>query len=120
MYCNWEWGGGWLSTLGSNFGLGHGMVDFAGSAVVHMTGGVTGLAGTLVLGPRIGKFRRDGTTAPIPGHDMPMSVIGTFVLAFGWFGFNAGSSLAATDTRIALVVVNTMLSSAAGALAALF
>jgi Amt family ammonium transporter len=92
-------------------------VDFAGSSVVHMTGGVTALAGTLVLGPRIGKFRRDGIGA-LPGHDLPMTVTGTLILAFGWFGFNAASTLSATDGQLAAVAVNTMLSSAAGALAA--
>ena len=77
LYGNWVWGGGWLAALGVNAGLGHGHVDFAGSSVVHMTGGMTALAGALVLGPRIGKFRRDGTIAAIPGHNLPMAVIGT-------------------------------------------
>ena len=118
VYGNWVWGGGWLAALGQNLGLGHGHVDFAGSTVVHMTGGVTALAGTMVLGPRLGKYRADGTIGAMPGHNLPMSVLGTFILAFGWFGFNAGSSLA-TSPRIALVAVNTLLSSAAGAVAAL-
>jgi Amt family ammonium transporter len=120
LYGNWVWGGGWLSQLGVNFGLGHGMVDFAGSSVVHMTGGITGLAGAIVLGPRIGKFRRDGMINAMPGHNLPLAITGTLVLAFGWFGFNAGSTLAASDTRIGLIAANTMLASAAGALAALF
>jgi Amt family ammonium transporter len=115
IYGNWVWGGGWLATLG----IGHGHVDFAGSTVVHLTGGVTALAGTLALGPRIGKFRSDGTIAALPGHNLPMAVIGTLVLGFGWFGFNAGSTLAASEPRIAAVAVNTMLASASGALAAL-
>ena len=119
LYGNWVWGGGWLGTLGINAGLGHGHVDFAGSSVVHMTGGVTALAGALVLGPRVGKYRRDGKIFATPGHNLPMAVTGTLMLAFGWFGFNAGSTLSATDSRIALVAVNTMLASAAGALAAL-
>src|SRR5579871_3102059 len=119
LYGNWVWGGGWLAQLGVNFGLGHGEVDFAGSSVVHMTGGVTALAGTLVLGPRIGKFRRDRTIGAMPGHNLPMAITGTLILAFGWFGFNCGSTFAASDSRIALIAVNTMLSSAAGALAAL-
>ena len=119
LYGNWVWGGGFLSALGSAFGLGHGMVDFAGSAVVHLTGGVTALAGSLVLGPRIGKFRRDGTVVATPGHNLPFAVVGTLMLAFGWFGFNAGSTLSATDPRIAIIAVNTMLASAAGACAAL-
>ncbi len=119
LYGNWVWGGGWLSALGVNLGLGHGHVDFAGSSVVHMTGGLTALAGAMVLGPRLGKYRADGTVSPMPGHDLPMSVLGTLILAFGWFGFNAGSTLSASDPRIALVAANTMLASSAGALAAL-
>jgi Amt family ammonium transporter len=119
VYGNWVWGGGWLSALGVQAGLGHGHVDFAGSTVVHMTGGLTALAGALVLGPRAGKFRRDGTILATPGHNLPFTVIGTLILAFGWFGFNAGSTLSAADPRIATIAVNTMLSSAAGALVAL-
>jgi Amt family ammonium transporter len=120
LYGNWVWGGGWLAALGTNLGLGHGHVDFAGSSVVHMTGGVTALAGALVLGPRIGKFRHDGIIAVMPGHNLPMAVLGTLILAFGWFGFNAGSTLAAADPRIAVIAVNTLLASAAGAASALF
>jgi Amt family ammonium transporter len=119
LYGNWVWGGGWLSTLGVHAGLGHGHVDFAGSTVVHMTGGITALAGTLVLGPRVGKYRRDGNILATPGHNLPFTVVGTLILAFGWFGFNAGSTLSAADPRIATIAVNTMLSSSAGALAAL-
>ncbi len=119
LYGNWVWGGGWLSSLGANWGLGHGHVDFAGSSVVHMTGGLTGLAGTLVLGPRRGKYRRDGTIAAMPGHNLPMAVLGTLILAFGWFGFNASATLSAQNPRIALIAVNTMLSSSAGAVTAL-
>lgn len=115
LYANWVWGGGWLATLGSNFGLGHGHVDFAGSSVVHLTGGVCALAGAMVIGPRIGKFNKDGSPNPIPGHHIPMAVVGCFILAFGWFGFNAGSTLAGTDLRIAVVATNTMLAGAAGA-----
>jgi len=119
VFGNWVWGGGWLATLGSNFGLGHGHVDFAGSSVVHMTGGVLALVGAWMIGPRIGKFKKDGTAVPIPGHSIPMAMVGTFILAFGWFGFNPGSTLAATDLRISVVAVNTMLASATGALAAM-
>ena len=104
--------------LGQNFGLGHGHVDFAGSSVVHMTGGVIALVAAWIVGPRLGKFNRDGSANPIPGHSIPMAVIGTFILAFGWFGFNAGSTLAGTDLRIGVVAVNTMLASATGAIAA--
>jgi Amt family ammonium transporter len=120
LYANWVWGGGWLAALGVNFGLGHGHVDFAGSSVVHMTGGVTALAGSVVVGPRIGKFRKDGTIALMEGHNLPMAIMGTFVLAFGWFGFNAGSTLAATEPRIAEIAANTAIASATGALTALF
>jgi ammonium transporter, Amt family len=119
IFANWVWGGGWLATLGTNFGLGHGHVDFAGSSVVHMVGGVAALAGAIVLGPRLGKFAKDGTPNPIPGHNIPMAVAGTFILAFGWFGFNAGSTLAGGDLRIAVIATNTMLASAAGAFAAM-
>lgn len=119
LFGNWVWGGGWLSQLGVNFGLGHGHVDFAGSSVVHMVGGVAALAGAMVLGPRIGKYKKDGTPNPIPGHNIPMAIIGTFILAFGWFGFNPGSTLAGTDLRIGVVATNTMLASAAGAFAAM-
>ncbi|HWA71127.1 MAG TPA: ammonium transporter [Polyangiaceae bacterium] len=118
VYANWVWGGGWLSGLGRTHGLGHGHVDFAGSSVVHLTGGVSALVGARMLGPRIGKFAPDGAPRAIPGHNVPMAVLGTFVLAFGWFGFNAGSTLSGTDTRIAIVAVNTMLASAAGAVSA--
>lgn len=120
LFANWTWGGGWLSSLGSNFGLGHGHVDFAGSSVVHMTGGVTALAGAVVIGPRIGKFRKDGTIALMEGHNLPMAVMGTFVLAFGWFGFNAGSTLAASEPRIAAIACNTAIASATSALTSLF
>ena len=105
--------------LGQNFYLGHGHVDFAGSSVVHMTGGVIALVGAWIVGPRLGKFNKDGSSNPIPGHSIPMAVIGTFILAFGWFGFNAGSTLAGTDLRIGIVAVNTMLASATGAMAAM-
>ena len=119
IYGNWVWGGGWLAHLGDNFGLGHGHVDFAGSSVVHMVGGVTALAGAMVLGPRIGKFNADGTVNAIPAHNIQMAIVGTFILAFGWFGFNPGSTLAGGDLRISVVAVNTMLASAGGALSAM-
>ncbi|MEO7214487.1 ammonium transporter [Mucilaginibacter sp.] len=119
IYGNWVWGGGWLSQLGANFGLGHGMVDFAGSSVVHMVGGVAALAGAIIIGPRIGKFNADGTTNTIPGHNIPMALLGTFILALGWFGFNPGSTLAGGDFRISIVAVNTMMAGTAGTLAVL-
>jgi Amt family ammonium transporter len=118
IYGNWVWGGGWLSQLGNMFGLGHGHVDFAGSSVVHLTGGVLAFVGAKMLGPRLGKYNKDGSPNAIPGHNIPLGILGTFVLAFGWFGFNAGSSLAGGDFRISIVAVNTMIASATGALAA--
>jgi len=111
----WVWGGGWLATLGSNFGIGHGTVDFAGSSVVHLTGGVLALIGGKMVGPRVGKFNKDGSPNAIPGHHIPMAVVGTFILCFGWFGFNPGSTLAGTDLRMGVVATNTMLAGAAGA-----
>ncbi len=119
IFGNWVWGGGWLSQLGSQFGLGHGHVDFAGSSVVHMVGGVAALAGAIVLGPRIGKYGKDGTVNAIPGHNMPMAILGVLILAFGWFGFNAGSTLSGTDLRISVIAVNTMVASAGGAFSAM-
>lgn len=119
IFGNWVWGGGWLSQLGAQFGLGHGHVDFAGSSVVHMVGGVAALAGAIVIGPRIGKFDKNGEPMAIPGHHIPMAIAGTFILAFGWFGFNAGSTLAAGDFRISVIAVNTMLAGAAGSFTAM-
>ena len=119
IFGNWVWGGGWLSQLGKEFGLGHGHVDFAGSSVVHLVGGVAALAGARILGPRIGKYGPGGRVNTIPGHDLPMAILGVLILAFGWFGFNAGSTLSGGDLRIAVVAVNTMLASAAGAVSAM-
>lgn len=119
IYGNWVWGGGWLADLGMNFGLGHGMVDFAGAAVVHLTGGVIALVGAKMLGPRLGKYRPDGKIQPIPPHNMPMAIVGVFILALGWFAFNTGSSLSGTDLRIGIIATNTLLASAAGTLTAL-
>jgi Amt family ammonium transporter len=117
IYGNWVWGGGWLAMLGQNFGIGHGHVDFAGSSVVHLTGGVLAFVGAWMIGPRLGKYKKDGTPVPIPAHSIPMAMIGTFILAFGWFGFNPGSTLAGGDLRISVVAVNTMLAGAVGAFA---
>lgn len=120
VYANWTWGGGWLSQLGVNLGLGHGHVDFAGSSVVHMTGGVIAFVGAALLGPRRGKYNADGTPNAIPGHNIPMALIGTFILCFGWFGFNPGSTLAGSDLRIGVIATNTMLAGAAGSVTAMF
>src|SRR5581483_6332135 len=115
----WVWGGGWLSQLGANFGLGHGHVDFAGSSVVHMQGGVIALIFCWLIGPRYGKYDANGKIVhPIVPHNIPYVMLGTFILAFGWFGFNPGSSLAGSELRIAVVATNTMLASATGALGA--
>src|SRR5207249_2210042 len=102
-----------------NWHLGHGAVDFAGSGVVHGMGGIIGLAGAMVLGARIGKYV-NGKPQAIAGHHVPMVILGTFILAFGWFGFNPGSTLSGSDLRISFIVVNTMLASISGALAAMF
>jgi Amt family ammonium transporter len=114
VYGCWTWGSGWLSQLGS-VGLGHGHVDFAGSSVVHMTGGVCSLVGAWMIGPRIGKYGKDGSVNVLPAHSLPMYMLGTFILAFGWFGFNAGSAMKMTDMNIARCAVTTMLASASGA-----
>ncbi len=119
LCASWVWGGGWLARLGRNFGLGHGVLDFAGSSVVHMVGGVTGLAGAIVLGPRLGKYRANGTPTAIPGHHIPMAVIGCLILFFGWFGFNAGPALTDGGLRLGVIVVNTMLAGVAAAVAAM-
>ncbi len=120
-FANWAWGGGFLSQLGS-IGLGNGYVDFAGSGVVHSVGGWCALAGALVLGPRIGKFNRDGSSNTILGHNQILALVGTFILAFGWFGFNPGSTFGASGNgalRIGIVAVVTLLASGFGAVAAM-
>ncbi len=119
LFGNWVWGGGWLAQLGNNLGWGNGYLDFAGSSVVHAMGGLTALAGAYVLGPRIGKFNKDGSPNAIPGHHIPMAVLGTMILAFGWIGFNGASTLAGGDLRLAVIITNTFLSCAAGGLVAL-
>jgi Amt family ammonium transporter len=120
FFGNWVWGGGWLATLGQNFGLGHGVVDFAGSGVVHSMGGMLALSSAIIIGPRIGKFKKDGTARPFPGHDIPMAIIGTIILFFCWFSFNAGSTLNSSDFRLAVVATNTMIAGAIGGLVAMF
>jgi ammonium transporter, Amt family len=117
MVGNWVWGGGWLQNMGRSLGLGHGAVDFAGSGVVHMIGGSLALAGAVVVGPRIGRFNNDGSANAMPGHNIPMGVLGTIILFFGWFGFNPGSSLALSGSGGALATtaaVNTLLAGAVG------
>ena len=122
LFGNWAWGGGWLSQLGANFGLGHGYCDFAGSGVVHAVGGLTAMAVAMQLGPRIGKYNRNGSPNAIPGHDLVFVLTGCFILAFGWFGFNPGSTLGASGNgclRIGSIAVNTMLAGCTGSFAAL-
>jgi len=111
IFGHWVWGGGWLSTL--PFGV-------AGSGVVHAVGGFVGLAGAILVGPRLGKFGKDGKGRFIPGHNMSLVALGTFILFFGWFGFNPGSTLAATDLRISVIAVNTFLAGAAGAVVGVY
>ena len=122
LFANWAWGGGWLSQLGANFGLGHGYCDFAGSGVVHAVGGLTGLALAMMVGPRIGKYNRNGSSNAMPGHDIVLVLAGCFILAFGWFGFNPGSTLGASGNgalRIGSIAVNTMLAGCTGSFGAI-
>lgn len=112
---HWIWGGGWLSDLG--------IIDFAGSTVVHSVGGWVGLAGVIVLGPRVGKYIRSNgkiTVKALPGHNLPLAALGVFILWFGWFGFNAGSTTSGTNLSIGFIAANTNLSAAAGAIGAMF
>jgi len=115
IFGSWAWGSllhgnGWLEAKG--------FIDFAGSTVVHSIGGWAALAGAIVLGPRIGKYSKDGKVKAIPGHNIPLAALGVFILWFGWFGFNPGSTTAGT-TDIAMIFVNTNLAAAAGAVAAM-
>jgi Amt family ammonium transporter len=115
----WVWGGGWMSQLGSTMNMGHGYVDFAGSTVVHAVGGFAAMALAIILGPRIGKYGPDGKPRAFPAHNLAFVVTGTFILLFGWMGFNPGSTLAASDLRISVVAVNTNLAAVAGSAAAM-
>src|SRR3954451_21984364 len=122
LFANWAWGGGWLANLGVNFGLGKGYADFAGSGVVHAVGGITALAMGILIGPRIGKFDRTGKPHAMIGHDIVLVLTGCFILAFGWFGFNPGSTLGASGNgalRIGSIAVNTMLAGMAGSFGAM-
>jgi Amt family ammonium transporter len=120
---HWIWGGGWLSTIGSaGFTGGANFRDFAGSTVVHSVGGWLALVGAIFLGPRIGRFGKDGKPNAIPGHSISLATLGVFILWLGWFGFNPGSQLAAHGPNadaIALVAVNTNIAAAGGAVAAM-
>ena len=109
---HWIWGSGWLSNKG--------FIDFAGSTVVHSVGGWAALAGAMLLGPRLGKYNKDGTSNAMPGHNIPLAALGVFILWFGWFGFNAGSTTSGTNLSIAAIAVTTNLAAAAAAITAMF
>jgi Amt family ammonium transporter len=119
LFTAWTWGGGWLAKTWDTLDFGAGYVDFAGSGVVHAVGGIAGLAGAKVLGARIGKFDADGKPRALLGHNIPMAILGTFILLFGWFGFNAASTFAATDVQFATVATNTAIAAAFGAIIAM-
>ncbi len=112
---SWQWGGGWLSEMGFS--------DFAGSTIVHSTGGWAALAGAIILGPRLGKYTSDGRVNPMPGANLPLATIGTFILWMGWFGFNGGSQLAlgtgADAIAISTIYINTNTAAAGGVIAAM-
>ncbi len=108
---HWVWGGGWLSSLG--------MSDFAGSTVVHSTGGWLALTGAIVLGPRLGKYDAEGNPRPIAGHNLPLAALGVFILWLGWFGFNPGSQMGADAAAISSIAITTNLAAAAGAILAM-
>jgi len=109
---HWTWGGGWLSKLG--------FIDFAGSTVVHSVGAWAALIGSILLGPRLGKYDQNGRSKAIKGHNMPLAALGVFILWFGWFGFNPGSTLSGMNRGIGLIALNTNIAAAAGALTAMF
>ena len=115
IYGAWTWGGGWLTEMGFS--------DFAGSTIVHSVGGWAALTGCLILGPRAGKYGSDGKITPIAGANMPLAALGTFILWFGWFGFNGGSQLAlgsaADASAMSIVVVNTNIAACGGVVAAI-
>jgi ammonium transporter, Amt family len=119
VFGNWVWGGGWMSQLGSSMNWGHGYVDFAGSTVVHAVGGFCAMALAIILGPRLGKYDKKGQPVAFPAHNIVFVVTGTFILLFGWMGFNPGSTLGATDLRIGVVAINTNLAAVAGSATAM-
>ena len=108
---SWKWGGGWLDGMG--------FYDFAGSTLVHSVGGWAALAGVLLLGPRLGKYGKDGRITPIPGSNMPLAAMGVFLLWLGWFGFNGGSVLSADPAAVSFVLVTTCLAASAGCMIAI-
>nr|WP_147822540.1 ammonium transporter [Salidesulfovibrio onnuriiensis] len=115
---HWAWGSLWLGDAGAGWLEGLGFNDFAGSSVVHSVGGWLALAGAMALGPRVGKYTEDGKAKAIPGHNIPLAGLGVFILWFGWFGFNPGSTTTA-DNTIGLIAMNTSLAAAAGVLGAM-
>jgi Amt family ammonium transporter len=117
FFGNWVWGGGWLARLGERWGLGHGVVDLAGSSVIHMAAGAIALAGCSILGARAGKYARDGRPKPMPGHNLVFVVIGTLLLFAGWFGFNSASPFAGATNELGVLGLNTLLAGAAGGFA---
>jgi Amt family ammonium transporter len=118
IFGHWVWGAGWLARLGLTCGLGHGVVDFAGSSVIHLAAGVIALAGCSILGARAGKYARDGRPKPMPGHNLIFVAIGTLILFAGWFGFNSASPSADAGDQLGLLALNTLLAGAAGGFAA--
>jgi Amt family ammonium transporter len=122
LVAGWIWGGGWLQNIGRSMGFGNGAVDFAGSGPVHMIGGVIGLAVAIVIGPRIGRFNKDGSANVIPAHNLPFGILGTIILFFGWFGFNPGSSLGFTGAfgeLAAGAAANTLVAGSLGGITAM-
>ena len=122
IVAGWIWGGGWIANLGRTMGWGNGAVDFAGSGPVHMIGGAIALAGAAAIGPRIGKYNKDGSANTIPGHSLSLGVLGTIILFFGWLGFNPGSSLGffgAFRNLAVMAAANTLLAGAAGGVSAM-
>ena len=116
VYGHWVWGGGWLASLP----FGSGMKDFAGSGVVHGIGGLIALVGAWMVGPRFGKYNPDGTPNMFHGHNLSFVVLGTLFLLFGWFGFNAGSTLGSTDLRVSIIASNTFLAACTGGIALMY
>ena len=122
LFANWAWGGGWLANLGANFGLGHGYADFAGSGVVHAVGGITALAMAMMIGPANWEIHARRQAARHAGSRSLVVLTGCFILAFGWFGFNPGSTLGASgngNLRIGSIAVNTMLAGMTGSFGAM-
>lgn len=117
IFGHWAWGN-LLDTAQSPWLAGRGFIDFAGSTVVHSVGGWAALAGAIVVGPRIGKYAKDGTVRPIPGHSLTLAALGVFILFLGWFGFNGGSTTTANGS-VARIIVNTFLAGCAGSIAAM-